>query len=125
MKNSSSFRCEACGSSNIRRSRRKSFAEMARMAIGQYPFRCLDCHHRFLLNVWLFAKLRYAKCPRCLGPELTTWPARRRARVRYQILVVFGAHRYRCSGCRKNFVSFLPRQDAAAEQVLGEIGVKR
>lgn len=81
------------------------------MALGWYPFRCLDCHHRFWLNVWLSAKLRYAKCPCCLGFDLTTWPARYRSRLRYQVLVRLGAHRYRCSGCRKNFVSFLPRHN--------------
>jgi DNA-directed RNA polymerase subunit RPC12/RpoP len=83
------------------------------MVIGQYPFRCLDCNCRFWINVWLFAKLRYAKCPRCLGLELTTWPPKR-ARLQQRILVRLGAHRYRCAACRKNFVSFLPRHARTA-----------
>lgn len=88
------------------------------MALGQYPFRCRECNCRFWLNVWLFAKVWYAKCPRCLGFELTTWPAKR-ARMQQRILVKLGAHRYRCAVCRKNFVSFLPRQ--SGEAILTEI----
>jgi transposase-like protein len=39
--------------------------------------------------------------------------------MQQRILVMLGAHRYRCAACRKNFVSFLPRQ--SEEAVLTEV----
>ena len=113
----SSIRCASCGSARICRSRRQSFGEMSKMALGYYPFRCLDCNCRFWLNVLLLAGIPRARCPRCLGLDLTTWPARYHSRLRYRILVLLGAHRYRCSACRKNFVSFLPKHHDAPAAV--------
>jgi DNA-directed RNA polymerase subunit RPC12/RpoP len=110
----SAMRCASCGSARIRRSRRKSFPEMSKMALGWYPFRCLDCNYRFWLNVLLLTGIPRARCPRCLGLDLTTWPARYHSRLRHRILLLLGAHRYRCAACRKNFVSFLPKRSAAA-----------
>jgi DNA-directed RNA polymerase subunit RPC12/RpoP len=81
------------------------------MALGIYPFRCLGCNRRVWVNVWLFSQLRYAKCPNCLGHELTNWPrSHYRVSVWSNLLMTFGAHRYRCAGCRYNFLSFRPRQ---------------
>jgi hypothetical protein len=79
--------------------------------LGVYPFRCRKCMHRFSTSIWLFRKLCYAKCPRCLGLELSTW-SRRYYKVGFLkgFLIVFGAQKYRCKVCRCNFVSFRPRK---------------
>ena len=103
------FPCVNCGSTDIRRSRIHSNIEWLQTAIGTYPFRCVRCNHRFQINIWLWSKLAFAKCPKCLRPELTGWPARNyRLPLWKNLLVTFGAHRYRCAGCRYRFVSFKP-----------------
>lgn len=103
------YQCECCGSANLRLSRRHSKAELLKTWLGYYPFRCLDCNHRFWINVWLFSKLAYAKCPKCLGCELTTWPTRHyHLSLWKKLLMTFGAHRYKCAGCRYRFLSFRP-----------------
>lgn len=107
------YRCEACGSTNLRLSHRLSKQEKLKTIFGTYPFRCLQCHHRFWINVWLFSKLAYAKCPKCLGRELTNWPRRTYHLTFWKNLMsTFGAHRYRCVGCRCNFLSFRPSEHA-------------
>jgi len=87
------------------------------MALGIYPFRCLDCNQRGWVNIWLFSKLQYAKCPKCLGMKLTAWP-RKHYHLNFlnKLLMTFGANRYRCITCRCNFLSFRPCEllDAAA-----------
>lgn len=81
------------------------------MLLGSYPFRCVDCGQRFWINIWLFSKLAYAKCPKCLGLELGGWPTKHyRMPFWKSLLTTFGAHRYRCSACRCNFISFRPSQ---------------
>jgi hypothetical protein len=83
------------------------------MALGIYPFRCNECGDRFWANVWLFNSWRWAKCPRCLNLKLSNWPKRHhRVTAWAQILSVFGAKKHRCSRCRTNFISFLPRLPA-------------
>lgn len=106
-----SLECANCGSNQIRRARYANWGERLRGVLGIHPFRCRRCGHRFLVSVWLFGKLRYAKCPRCLRLELTTW-SRRYYKVDFlkNCLVVFGAQKYRCASCRCNFVSFRPRK---------------
>ncbi|HZQ50597.1 MAG TPA: hypothetical protein VFB14_00275 [Bryobacteraceae bacterium] len=109
----SSFFCRHCGSGDIRRARGRSVQEFARMAIGTYPFRCLTCSKRFSANLLSVPTLLYAKCPRCLRFQLTTWPVNRyRLGLWEKMLIRFGAHRYRCQACRCNFLSFLPRYAA-------------
>jgi DNA-directed RNA polymerase subunit RPC12/RpoP len=103
----SAHNCESCGSANLRLARAHSSIELIRASLGSYPFRCMDCNHRFWINIWLFSKLTYAKCPRCLGRELTDWPPRGYHLSTWKkLLMTFGAHRYRCPGCRYNFLSF-------------------
>lgn len=102
--------CTSCGSENVRRSKRQSLWEIPQMAMGIYPFRCMNCSARFWASVWLLSRLAYAKCPRCLGMDLTTWPAKYFApKLWNKIATFFGAQRYRCQACRKHFVSFRPR----------------
>ena len=107
--------CPHCGSQNLRRSRRQSWIEYGNMIAGFYPFRCNDCNERSWLGIWLFSRLLYAKCPKCLGLELAGWPKRHyRLSFWRNLLSTFGAHRYRCKRCRYNFVSFRPRYCAVA-----------
>lgn len=113
------YACQYCGSINLRRSRRQSLLEIGKMVLGIYPFRCLGCSQRVWVNVWLFSQLPFAKCPKCLGRDLTNWPrSHYRANLWSNLLMTFGAHRYRCPACRYNFLSFRPRQsggDASPE----------
>ena len=113
MSEDSALNCPNCGASTVRRSRRANASEMVRMMLGVYPFRCTSCGNRFWANVWLFNSLRWAKCPRCLNLNLTDWPKRHYHVTTWaQILSTFGAKKHRCSRCRNNFMSFLPRLPA-------------
>ncbi len=105
----SAIACPYCSSTSLRRSRRASWLELLPMLIGSYPFRCLDCNQRSWISIWLFSRLRYAKCPKCLGLELTPW-SHRHYRLGFwrNLLSTFGAHRYRCAACRYYFLSFRP-----------------
>jgi DNA-directed RNA polymerase subunit RPC12/RpoP len=119
------LRCSNCGGSNLRRSKRQSFAEAFRMILGIYPFRCMDCGVRREISVWLISKLNTAKCPKCLSPKLVVWPEKYfRLGGLGNMMLTFGAHRYRCHACRHNFLSFRPRQDEVEreypEQALAE-----
>jgi hypothetical protein len=58
----------------------------------------------------MIKRLLYAKCPRCLRTDLTTWSRRfYQASLLQNVQLFFGGQRYRCSPCRCNFVSFKPR----------------
>jgi DNA-directed RNA polymerase subunit RPC12/RpoP len=104
---SNAIACRYCGSASLRRSRRQAWYEALRMMAGSYPFRCLDCNERSWASVWLVSRLRYAKCPKCLGLELTPWSRRHYRLSFWQNLVsTFGAHKYRCAKCRYYFLSF-------------------
>lgn len=105
------LRCTRCGSSNLRRSRRQTATEGLRMALGRYPFRCIDCGARQQSSIWLFSKLGTAKCPKCLSTELLLWPEKYfRLSALRNLLLTFGAHPYRCPACRFNFLSFRHRK---------------
>ena len=110
----STFECEHCGSRNLRRSQRKSFAEYAGSLLGRYPVRCTVCGQRSSLNILLLSKFFVAKCPKCLQMRLSTWDTKHYRIPRWKkVLMTLGAHRYRCNACRYNFVSF--RGQAAAD----------
>lgn len=110
--------CDGCGGRNFRRSRRKSVSDLLRMAVGRYPFRCLDCNRRVWVSIWMFSKLAYAKCPKCLNLELTEWDHKRYHHTFWwKLRATFGAHRYRCARCRYNFLSFRPSVAPLAPQL--------
>jgi DNA-directed RNA polymerase subunit RPC12/RpoP len=101
------FRCERCGSSRVRRSQRRTVLHYARMLLGSYQLHCLDCEHRFWVNVLLISKVFHAKCPKCLEMRLDRWDAKHYHVPRWKTLLIrLGARRYRCNRCRFNFVSF-------------------
>ena len=101
------FTCSSCGSANLRRSHRTSMLDLPKMALGIYPFRCLDCRERFWINIWLFSKGRYAMCPRCLAVHVkpSALPRLRLNTVK-RLLLTLGARGYRCSLCNHRFISF-------------------
>jgi len=109
--------CENCGSESLRRSRRRSFSEFRRMALGDYPFRCIDCGHRSWINVLLLSKFKYAKCPGCMSLKVVRWPSKAMRLTLYkELLIAVGGHLYRCSVCHRTFVTFLkPLENAASE----------
>jgi hypothetical protein len=92
----------------------------------------MDCHARFWVSIWLFSKLPFAKCPKCLNVQLSHWPEKYFSpNVWRTLAIMFGARRYRCMPCRHNFVSFRPllsqparsnqavsAEDAPTEQLL-------
>jgi hypothetical protein len=82
------------------------------MAFGSYPFRCPDCRRRFWLNIWLLPQLTYAKCPKCLRLELTRSHNAHHLTFWNNLLISFGARRYRCAPCRYQFLSFRPSAPA-------------
>lgn len=110
------LRCPQCGGDHVRRSRYRDKKERLRAFLGVYPFRCRDCNVRFLTGVLLIERSWYAKCPRCLRTELTTWSRRFYQATPWQnVKLFFGAQRCRCSACRYNFVTFKPLLDTARE----------
>lgn len=118
--------CDSCGSESVRRSKRQTLSELLRMSTGMYPFRCMDCDRRFWVSVWLFSKLPFAKCPKCLNVQLTTWPAKYFAPTLWRsVAVMLGAHRYRCMPCRHNFISFRTMQPTIAESAAGQGGTEQ
>jgi DNA-directed RNA polymerase subunit RPC12/RpoP len=90
------------------------------MARGNYPFRCLSCSHRFWGSIWMFSIWQYAKCPKCLGLELSVWPRRSyHLSLGSKLRLTLGGHPYRCARCRCNFVSFRPLARFAQNGALG------
>ncbi len=77
------------------------------MALGIYPFRCLDCRERFWINIWFFSKRKQAMCPRCLLLDVVRYDAKNmRLGLWKRLQVAAGARGYRCSVCRHRFLSF-------------------
>jgi hypothetical protein len=103
--------CDQCGGREIRRARLQGFSESIRAVFGIYPFRCRGCQNRFHISVWLISRLAFAKCPKCLRMELSTWSRKfYNPGLFAKVLITFGGQKYRCTGCRCNFVSFRPRK---------------
>lgn len=99
--------CPNCGANNIRTSRAKSFLERVNSLVGVCPFRCRNCTHRFSAPVWDLSIWPYARCPKCLRTELSTWSEQYyRPPWTTTFMLRIGATPYRCEFCRCNFASF-------------------
>jgi len=99
--------CPQCGSKQLRVSRIRGFRERFRSIVGILPFRCRQCEHRFESAIWSLSTVRYARCPKCLRMELSTWSEQYYNPPRTTILKLrMGATPYRCEFCRCNFASF-------------------
>jgi hypothetical protein len=103
--------CPNCGSKDLRYAHLRSPSEKIAGLAGVRPLRCRDCRHRFVYRTWLLSDLSHARCPTCLGTELTYWsPSHYRVSFGKSLLLFLGGHPYRCDRCRCNFVSFRRRK---------------
>jgi DNA-directed RNA polymerase subunit RPC12/RpoP len=107
--NASFIQCPHCGSSSFRSSQVRSTSEKFKSVFGIMPFRCLRCSERFCSSIWNLHAARYARCPKCLRMDLSTWAEEfYRPALGTRMLLRIGATRYRCDFCRCNFASFRP-----------------
>jgi len=107
--------CPECNSPNIRFSRSKTLSEKILSMAGFCPARCRDCRARFRLAV-LWSADFVAHCPRCFSDRLVDWSEPYHYPPRWQrLLLKVGAKGHRCSLCRVNFISFLPRRSRITE----------
>ena len=99
--------CPRCGCDNLRASQTIGFWNRVRSFVGILPFRCKQCDHRFEAAIWKPSLFRYARCPKCLRMELTTWSQQYYNPPKTTLLLLrLGATPYRCDFCRCNFASF-------------------
>ena len=99
--------CPQCGSRNLRISKTRGWRERLRGIVGILPFRCRQCDARFAAALWNPSAIRYARCPKCLRMELSTWSEQYyNPPTRTVIMLRLGATPYRCEFCRCNFASF-------------------
>lgn len=105
--------CPHCDSHKVKPASPRGFRERLLSLFGYEPARCSDCGNHFLaMPAGGLGAATYAKCPRCLRMDLTTWdPKYYRASSWLELKVWFGAHRWRCEPCRTNFVSFRSRKE--------------
>ncbi|MBA3974669.1 MAG: hypothetical protein C0504_10685 [Candidatus Solibacter sp.] len=95
----------------MRPARDRGLLESLLALAGFQPARCHHCAHRFLARPFGFAKLRWAKCPRCYRMDLSIWdPKYYHIGGWTSLKFKLGANRWRCEACRCNFASFRPRQ---------------
>ncbi len=99
--------CPSCGSRRIRSARLSGFAEHIKSVVGLIPFRCRECDARFESFLLDFSLWRYARCPKCLRTDLSTWSEHYyRPPFGTRLFLRLGATPYRCEFCRCNFASF-------------------
>lgn len=104
--------CPVCKSSRVRVRPIRSLLDHLGVLWGEFPARCEDCSARFHVHGEGFSSIFYARCPRCLRQDLSTWDLkhyRAGSWMRFQMLL--GARRWRCEVCRCNFVSLRPRKE--------------
>lgn len=104
--------CPECGGRDVRSERTRGLREKCLALAGFYAFRCQHCYTRFLERPMQLASAVYARCPRCLRMDLSSWdPKYYRVSAWTEFKVWLGAHRWRCEPCRKNFVSWRARRE--------------
>ena len=105
-------KCPSCGSTRVHVGRVRSLSDYLRLLRGSFPARCGECSARFTVHGPGFSSAFYARCPRCLRQDLTTWDLRHyHAALSMRIQIALGANRWRCEACRCNFVSFRGRKE--------------
>lgn len=115
------FSCLSCGSGSLRRSYSGTWRDLPKMLVGTYAFRCLTCKRRSFINVWLYSKQKYAKCPQCLSLEIVGRTHKpHRPSLWKRLLLGMGANRYRCLVCHHRFLSFKHPEMYTAKTVLEE-----
>ena len=104
-------RCPKCNSRNLRFSHLRNAKERLGVLLGIRPIRCRDCRARFVRRTWRFNDLKYARCPKCLQMDLSTWSlGHYKVSAWKSFLVYLGANTYRCEYCRHNFISLRRRK---------------
>lgn len=99
--------CPRCRSRNIRGAHHQSLKERLLAVLGWVTFRCRQCDLRFTAFLWDLARWRFARCPKCLRTELSSWSESHYiAPQATALLLRLGARPYRCEFCRCNFASF-------------------
>ena len=116
--------CPVCDSPRIRVGQVRSLLGYLRLFWGEFPARCEDCSARFHVRGGGLRSVLYAKCPRCLRQDLSTWDLKHyRASNWMRLQMLLGARRWRCDVCRCNFVSMRPRKEKyvrPADRVVSE-----
>jgi hypothetical protein len=65
------------------------------------------CKTRFGTSMWEGQTWKYARCPKCLRFELSTWSEQYYNPPTWTVFLLrMGATPYRCDTCRCNFASF-------------------
>jgi hypothetical protein len=104
-------KCPICNSPRIRAGQIRSLLDHIRVLLGVFPARCEQCSARFHLRSVGLGAVFYAKCPRCLRQDLTSWDLKHyRPSNWMRVQMLLGARRRRCEVCRCNFVSLRPRK---------------
>jgi hypothetical protein len=105
--------CPVCDSPLVKPARVRRLRERLFALLGYDCARCSACGHRFLASpIGHFESIAFAKCPKCLRMDLTTWdPKYYRPSAWMNLKLWFGAHCWRCEPCRTNFVSFRSRKE--------------
>ena len=123
--------CPHCSSKSLRMSKVRGFGGRMRSMIGILPFRCRQCDKRFNAAIWNLTIIHYARCPKCLRMELSTWSEQYyKAPFRIVAKLRLGATPYRCDFCRCNFASFRACKEkyswrmARQQRVVGEASVQ-
>ncbi|MES1256830.1 MAG: hypothetical protein ABUS51_00310 [Acidobacteriota bacterium] len=76
------------------------------------PLRCLDCKTRFVTSTLNLGDMWYAHCPRCDRMDLNQWTGKNyEPPFLTNLMITFGANRWRCEYCRINFSSFRKRKE--------------
>jgi len=104
--------CPKCGSRYLRDSQPRTVAEKMGKFRFISPLRCLDCKTRFVAKTLVWSDVLFARCPTCLRMDLNAWSGKTYEPPFWMKLKIsFGAKRWRCEYCRKNFVDFRPRKE--------------
>lgn len=104
-------KCPGCGGRSLRYAHLRSPSEKIAKLVGIRPLRCRDCRERFVHRTWNLSNLSQARCPTCMGAELTSWsPTHYHVGLGKTLLLFLGGRPYRCERCRCNFVSFRRRK---------------
>lgn len=105
------LQCPECGGKDIRTSQVRTLGEALKNLLGLCPVRCRDCDCRFTSSIWGLVSWRYARCPKCLRTDLSTWDLEYYNPPQSTLfLLMLGGKRMRCEYCRCNFVSFRKRK---------------
>lgn len=113
--------CPHCGSTRVKTTSLRGLQDFILLLTGAYRFRCSHCASRFYHRPLGPLNAAWAKCPKCLRMDLSSWDVRLYRPTRWMRLQLwFGGNPWRCERCRQNFVSFRPRKERYVRNTLGE-----